>query len=130
MSIVLEKAKELGMLIAESDEIKAFQLAEKIFMSNEEAQKLLSEYEQKRVDITNQMRQPGLTPEKLGELRGEIQESMLSIKENEIVNQYIETKTTFNQLINRINSIISYCIKGDDEGGCSSGSCSSCKGCH
>ena len=129
MSEILEKARELGTMIAESEEIQAYSAAEAVFLADEEAQKLLADYEQHRTDVANQMRDAEMTPEKLRAFQEEIRSGMDDLMKNVVVKNYLETKSAFSQLVNQVNSVIAYCIKGEEESGCS-GSCSTCGGCH
>lgn len=128
MSAILEKANELGKMLANSNELKHFQAMEAVFYSDEEAQKVFAEYEKKREEIGNQMRETDLSPEALRSFQEKLQECMADLTANKVVNDYLEAKSAFNQIITQVNSIISYCIQGE-ESGCS-GNCSSCGGCH
>ena len=49
--------------------------------------------------------------------------------QNENIKAYLDANSAFSNMINQVNSIIGYFVKGGDEGGCS-GNCSSCGGCH
>lgn len=128
MSAILEKANELGKMLANSNELKHFQAMEAVFYSDEEAQKVFAEYEKKREEIGNQMRETDLSPEALRSFQEKLQDCMAKLTANKVVNDYLEAKSAFNQIITQVNSIISYCIQGE-ESGCS-GNCSSCGGCH
>lgn len=130
MSTIVQKARELGMLIAQSEEIKRFHAAEEKHNADPEAQRLLAQYQKKRADITDRMRGGQMTPETMKGFQAEIKAAMDELTENDVVREYLEAKGAFNQLVTQVNSVISYCIKGEEseEGGCS-GSCEGCHGC-
>ncbi len=128
MSEILEKAKELGTMLAESNELKHFRAMETVFYSDAEAQKALNHYQEKRDEITGKMREQEMSPEALRAFQEELQACMAELTKNKVVNDYLEAKSAFNQIVTQVNGIISYCIEGE-ESGCG-GSCSSCSGCH
>jgi len=131
---ILELAQKLGQAIAESEEIQAFHEMEKIFNSDEEAQRVMNEYEAERAAMTVKAKEGGMTPENLQLFQSEMKKSMDKLMANATVREYLEAKSNFNDIVKKVNAIISYCIQGEDEemaaeGGCS-GNCSSCGGCH
>ncbi len=128
MNEILEKAKELGQLLAESNELKHFKALETVFYGDEKAQEVLDHYQTRRDEITKKMHESDMTPEALRGFQEELRSCMALLTENKVVNDYLEAKSKFNQLITQVNSIISFCVEGEQEG--CSGSCSSCSGCH
>lgn len=134
MNDIYEMAQKLGQAIAESEEVKTFQEMEKIFYEDEQAQKVMNEYEAERSKMTVKAKETGMTPESLKLFQTEMKKSMDKLMANKTVKEYLEAKSNFNEIIQKVNSIISFCIKGEEqelaaEGGCS-GNCGSCSGCH
>lgn len=134
MNEILEMAQSLGQAIADSEEIKVFHEMEKIFYEDEEAQRVMQEYEDSRARMTVKAKETGMTPESLALFQKEMKESMDKLMANKTVKEYLEAKSNFNEIIKRVNAIISFCIQGEEqdlasEGGCS-GNCGSCGGCH
>ena len=134
MNEILELAQKLGQAIADSDEIRTFHEMEKIFFGDEEAQRVMEEYEKERAAMTVKAKEGGMTPENLQLFQTEMKKSMDKLMANATVREYLEAKSTFNDIIKKVNSIISFCIQGENEemaaeGGCS-GNCGSCGGCH
>lgn len=129
MSEILEKARELGTMMAESNELKHFRAMEAVFYSDEEAQKVLNHYQARREEITAKMRETEMSPEALRSFQEELQGCMAELTANKVVNDYLEAKSAFNKVVTQVNSIISYCIEGEEESGCG-GNCSGCSGCH
>lgn len=134
MNEILEMAQSLGQAIADSEEIKVFREMEKIYYEDEEAQRVMQEYEDSRAKMTVKAKETGMTPESLALFQKEMKSSMDKLMANKTVKEYLEAKSNFNEIIKRVNAIISFCIQGEEqdlasEGGCS-GNCSSCGGCH
>ena len=134
MNEILEMAQKLGQAIADSEEIKVFREMEKIFNEDTEAQRVMNEYEAERAKMTVKAKETGMTPESLQLFQSEMKKSMDKLMANKTVKEYLEAKSNFNDIIKKVNSIISFCIQGEDqelasEGGCS-GNCGSCGGCH
>ena len=134
MKEILELAQKLGEKIAESEEIKTFREMEKIYFEDETAQEVMKTYEAERAQMTIKAKETGMTPETLQMFQSQMKESMDKLMANATVREYLEAKSNFNEIVQKVNSIISFCIQGEDqemaaEGGCS-GNCSSCGGCH
>lgn len=133
MKEILELAQQLGQAIADSEEIKTFREMEKIFYGDEEAQRVMDAYEKERAAMTVKAKEGGMTPENLQLFQSEMKKSMDKLMANSTVREYLEAKSNFNDIVKKVNSIISFCIQGDEElageGSCS-GNCSSCGGCH
>ncbi len=134
MKEILDLAQELGQKIADSEETKTFREMEKIFYEDENAQNLMKDYEAERASLTVKAKEMEMTPENLKFFQEEMKKSMDKLMGNKTVREYLEAKSNFNNIITKVNSIISFCIQGEEqnlasEGGCS-GNCSSCGGCH
>ena len=134
MNDILEMAQNLGQAIADSEEMKVFHEMEKTFYEDEEAQRVMNEYEAERAKMTVKAKETGMTPESLKLFQSEMKKSMDKLMANKTVKEYLEAKSNFNDIIKKVNSIISFCIQGEEqelasEGGCS-GNCGSCGGCH
>lgn len=136
MKEILELAQKLGEKIAACEEIKAYQEMEKIYFESEEAQNAMREYEEKRAKITVRAKEVGMTPDSLKEFQQEMKSAMDKLMENKTVKEYLEAKAAFNDILTKVNSIISYCVQGEEQdmvagtSGSCSGNCSSCSGCH
>ncbi len=134
MNEILELAQKLGQAIADCEEIKTFQEMEKIYFADEEAQRVMSEYEAERAAMTVKAKDMQMTPDNLQMFQTEMKKSMDKLMANATVREYLEAKSNFNDIMKKVNAIISYCIQGENEemaaeGGCS-GNCGSCGGCH
>lgn len=128
MEEILQKAKELGIMIAESGEFEKLKIAEERQLADPEAQKLMMEYAQKRDELTRKASSADVTKEEFDEIRNQMQAEFEKICVNENIKAYLDANTAFSNMINQVNSIIGYFVKGGESGGCG-GNCSGCSGC-
>ena len=126
---IFQRAKELGMMIAESDDAKALKAAEELHLADDEAQKLMMDYTLRMEKLSEEASKPGITKEELDKLQMDAQAEMIRICQNKNIDRYLEANRKFNNLINQVNGIIAHFVRGEDNGGCG-GSCGSCGKCH
>ena len=125
----LDKAKELGQLLVESDEYKRFKAAESQHLSDSAAQEIMENYNLRRLELAAKMRDCDMDEEQLKEVRAEMVAETNAIMENEVVREYIEAAQDFSELIAQVNAIISHFVKGEDADDCGGGGCGGCHGC-
>ncbi|MBE7047781.1 MAG: YlbF family regulator [Ruminococcaceae bacterium] len=130
MDEILQKAHELGELLAASTELARYQEQEIAFQTDESAQAAVTEYEKKSTQLAEEMRSGSMTPEKLDAFRKQMNENMAELTKNATAREYLEAKSAFNRVITQVNEILGYHIRGEEQDGNCSGHCSSCKGCH
>ena len=126
---ILQRAKELGMMLAESDEAKALKAAEELQMADQEAQKLMMEYSLRMEKLSEEASKPGLTKEEFEKLQMDAQAEMIRICQNKNIDRYLDANRKFTNLINQVNGIIAHFVRGEDSSGCG-GSCAGCNKCH
>ena len=126
---ILERAKELGKMIAESETYKNMKKAEEIQLADPDAQKMLYEYNLKCDELGKRANNPDITKEEFDKLQMDAQAEFMKLCTNDNIKNYLEANREFTNLINQVNSIIAHFVKGEDESACS-GSCAGCSGCH
>lgn len=126
---ILEKARELGMMIAESDEFKKLKETEQAQLADPDAQQMMADYNAKREEFAQIASRDDLTKEDWEKLNMNAQAEFIKLCQNENIKNYLDANQLFQDLISKVNSIIAHFVRGDDDSGCS-GSCSSCSGCH
>ena len=129
MEKILEKAKELGIMISKSKEFEALKEAEAAHMADKEAVQIMMDYSNKQQDIQKRASVPDITKEEMTKLKEEAQAEFAKICENQNIKAYLDASQAFARMIEQVNSIIGYFVKGGDASGCS-GNCSGCSGCH
>ena len=130
MNEIIEKARELGQMIAESDEIKALRGAEELQLADPEAQELMMEYANVREAAAAKAQDPNMTKEGFEEIQKEMELAFHKLMTNGNIKRYIEANNAFKALIDQVNAIIAFYVKGEEQQGSCSGNCSSCGGCH
>ncbi len=126
---ILEKAKELGKMIAECETCKNMKEAEAAQLSDENAQKMMYEYNLKCEEFSKRANNPDITKEEFDKIQMDAQAEFVKLCQNDNIKNYLEANRAFGDLINQVNNIIAYFVKGEEESGCS-GNCSGCHGCH
>ena len=122
---VIEKARELGAMLQESEEMKAYKDAEAAQKADEASQAAMSEFNLNRLNLARDMQNGKISREDAVAKNNEAYEELL--KKAPLIAEYVEKKKVFDDLVNQVNQIINFYITGST-GGCS-GSCSTCGGC-
>ena len=128
---IIEKAQQLGTMIAQSPESLRVSEASDKMNANEEAVELLKTYNENRKKATEKLRGTNPSKEELAEFKAYVQAEFEKAATNELIAEYIEASREFDNMVNQVNAVLSYFITGQEsaEGGCS-GNCSSCSSCH
>ena len=133
---VIEKARELGALLQSEERYIKYQDAKSKNDNDEGLQKLIEEFNFKRVQLNAEMSKSDKNKDKLSELDSEIKSLYGNIMANENMNAFNEAKNEMDKLLSQINMVITMSANGEDPMTCPievsscSGSCSSCSGCH
>ena len=127
---IIEKARELGRLIQEEDSYKKLQDAQKNADADMELQRLIGEFNLKRMSINNEASKKERDQEKLSKLNTEMREAYSQIMSNENMIAYNDAKAAFD-----VVAIVQQSAEGADpetadysQSSCS-GSCATCGGC-
>lgn len=130
MNEIIEKARELGKMLADSDECKALKGAEELQLADPEAQELMMEYANKREELSAKAAAENLTKEDFENIQKEAEEAFNKLLTNANIKRYIEASGAFKTLVDQVNAIIAFYVKGEEQSGGCSGNCASCGGCH
>ena len=125
---ILEKAHELGKMVAECDEFKRLQVADAAQKEDEDAQVLLVAYNYKRSQLMQKASKPDITKDEMLEIKIEIEAEYEKLKKNEKIMEYIDAAEKFNELMGKVNAAVSGYVNPNQEG--CNGDCGSCGGCH
>lgn len=134
MDIIL-KARELGKLIQQEESYIALQAAQTKADADMELQRLIGEFNLKRMAINNEASKKERDQEKLTQLNTEMREAYSQIMSNENMIAYNDAKDKFDVIANRVLAIVQQSAEGADpetadysQSSCS-GSCDTCGGC-
>ncbi len=136
MENAIKAARQLGVEIQKTDAYKNLIAATAANDNDQDLQKLIGDFNLKRVDINQEVTKPDKDNERINKLDAELKELYNSIMENENMKAYNEAKQQVDVMMNQITTLLSMTIAGEDPltcdpapSGCS-GSCSTCGGCH
>ena len=130
MTKIIELAHQLGMEIAESNEIKNLNDTKNAFDSDAELQALMSEYEADRVLLGQEFAKNNdeIDEKAIADLRARIEELTREISKNPIYIAFANAQQDMNKLMADVNAEIKFCITGERDN-CTH-DCSTCSGCH
>ena len=126
MNEIMEKTRELGELIQNSEEMKNVKNAEILQENDDKAQELLKESNMQRMNLARDMQNNKISQEEAIKQNNEAFEKML--EESESIKKYIDAKHEFDSLVNQVNQVLNFYITGQDPN-CTH-NCSTCGGCH
>ena len=122
---ILIKAKELGTMIGNSNEMNEFKRWEENLERDHKARAMLNEYQSFQREMVKAAHE---NSEK--SVLDDIKEKLISkyneINDCEATRNYIESKEKLDNLIKKVNDVLIYSITGEES--CSAHNCSSCSG--
>lgn len=122
---ILDKARELGHMIADSAEMTRLKSSEAGLEADARALGLMDEYKQLQIELVKASREKK-SQEELDTAREKLMQKQLELDNYKTTNEYLEAKTAFDRFMGNINNVITFAITGEE---CSPSKCNSCKGC-
>ena len=126
MDTILEKARELGEAIQQSEEMQRYKAAELKQSQDEEAAELMREYNVKRMNLARDMQNGKIERAEAVKQNTMAFEEM--VEKSETIKEFVAAKKEFDMAIQRMNQMLNYYITGQDPN-CTH-DCSTCGGCH
>lgn len=132
---IIEMARELGKAIQADDRYVAYMLAKQANDEDEQLQNLINAFNLKRMELQMEIGKPDKDNDKVQALNEVIKDTYQTIMSNPKMMVYNSTKESFDELLNKINTIISMSANGLDPdrvdllASACGGNCSSCGGC-
>ena len=128
---ILEKAIELGKLIAESDEVKAAKAAKEKYDSDTSIQAAITEYNAHNKALAEEYKREVKDEDLMNSIKKRIGELYNEIIGSSVYAEYMSAEEGVGQLMSQVNDEINFAVTGErpSESACS-GNCSSCGGCH
>lgn len=131
--MIIEKARELGIALSESQEFQAMNDAQRAMEQDEALMEKLNLFNEKQGRIMELMSSEEGAQAEISLLSAEMEALRTSLIENETFVEMLETQAAFQALMKRVNRAIGICIGAqmddEQEDGCG-GNCSGCHGCH
>lgn len=122
---IQQKAKELGELIAQSQEAERLELANANYNLDAIAQNMVNEYNALQIKYKRMSNK--MSKEEQFQAEAELKELKDSVESNPVVKESIEAQEAFNHLVNEVIEIINYSL-GKDSFKTSSSGCGGCGG--
>jgi cell fate (sporulation/competence/biofilm development) regulator YlbF (YheA/YmcA/DUF963 family) len=122
---ITEKARELGLMMADSKEMKAYNSSEAAMKADDKSNILMKEYKQLQIEMVKVTRENAGT-EAIDEAKIKLLEKQQEINDYEVTNNYLVSKSNLEALMKKVNDIIVFSITGEPT--CSDEQCSSCGG--
>ena len=123
---IFEKTRELGEMIQNCEEMKAYKDAEARQASDEATQEHMKEFYMNRLNLARDMQNGKISREDAIEANNKAFEALC--EKAPLVREYVDAKAKFDAVVNQVNSIINFYITGQT-GDCTH-DCSTCGGCH
>lgn len=134
---VIEKARELGKAIQQSQAYIQMNEARERNDKNMELQEKISNFNLKKIALNREVTRETRDSDKISRLDREMREAYQAVMEDEDMIAYSDAKTKVDELMKKIEFLLATALNGEDpetavipeSTGCS-GNCSSCAGCH
>lgn len=125
-----DKAKELGTMIVDSEEFKNLKVNEAALESDEKSITLMTDYQNIQNELMGAL-QENKESEVINEIRDRFMAKQTEISEYDVTVGFLNARSEFENMMKKVNDIISYVVKGVDgeEDGCGTDGCSGCSGC-
>lgn len=128
--MILDKARELGLALSQSEEFLRMQSARAVMDSNEAVTDALQDYKDKQEELMGLL--SGDEPDRLqvAALSRDVETLQEQLLNSPVFSEAMAAQNDFQQLMTKVNREIAACIGiQTEESGCG-GSCASCSGCH
>lgn len=128
--MILEKARDLGVALSQSQEFIRMQSARAVLDANDVVTGALNDFQSKQDQLMELL--SGENPDRLqvAALSRDVETLQEQLVQNPIFSEAMEAQNAFSQLMTQVNREISTCIGLQREESSCGGSCSGCSGCH
>ena len=134
---IVEKARQLGEALCNSEEYKTLKEKELQADNDEEAARLINAYEQGKSEILEMMGAHHMDAESMARVSETMRNLQLQMRSCESIASLHDAQRAFSRLMYMVNNIISFYTDEDLDGAnnmeghpsCGEEGCSACKGC-
>lgn len=129
--MILEKARELGLALSETEEFQNMVATRVALETNEFVSKTLQEFKDKQEELVNLLSTEDADRLQIAALSRDVEALQEQLTENPVFSGAMQAQNAFQVLMNQINQEIGACIGmpvSDEDAACS-GSCDGCSGC-
>ena len=126
--MILDKARELGIALSESEEFIQMRQARVLLDADSEVTDTLAQFKDKQGELVAQLSSENADKLLVAALSREVELLQTQLMENPIFSGAIEAQNAFQLLMSEVNKEIGACI-GIETEAASDGCCGSCEGC-
>ena len=128
MEKIIEKAKELGALLENSEIVRKQRAAKKDFDNDTELQDLIGAFNMAKMSLMNESNKDTPDNEKVEQFRQQTTEAYEKVMQHPVMERLNDAEIALEGLLNQVNSILQQSVTGE-QGGCTH-NCATCGGCH
>lgn len=128
--MILEKARDLGLALSETQEFLRMQSARAVLDANETVTSTLQDYQQKQEQLLDLLSSDNPERLQVSALSRDVETLQEQLLSNPVFSEAMEAQNAFSQLMAQVNREISACIGVQQSEESCGGSCSGCSGCH
>ena len=125
---IIEKAKELGLLLKDSEIVKEYVAAKTVYEQDRTIQELLGQFNLHKMSMAMLSKQDHPDEERIADHEKQLEDVYNKIMQTDLMLDFQQKSEKVDSIISNINSIINLYISGGSANGCT-GSCSTCSGC-
>lgn len=131
---IIETARQLGAAIQQDDAFKRYIVAMQANDNSKELQDLIGEFNLLRMQLDSELSKEEKEDSKVAETNEKLRALYSQIMQHELMVEYNAAKTELDGIMNKVQTLLSKTISGEDPMTCDvngcSGNCSGCGGCH
>lgn len=122
---ITEKARELGLLMANSKEMEAYKNSEAAMQSDVKSTTLMSEYKKLQIELVKKTKE-NASSEAINEAKQQLLDKQKEINDYSVTFDFLTAKANLEALMKKVNDIIIFSITGEPT--CSDDKCKTCGG--
>lgn len=122
---IIAKARELGLLIAESPEMDRLTKAEEAVERDDKSKMLLKDYKLLQIEVVRATKE-GREKSVIDSIKDRLKAKQEEINKYPPTLEYLESKSSFDSFMKSINDVIIHAVTGEEP--CSPNKCGSCSG--
>lgn len=123
---VIDKARELALLIIETEEYKKLKETEAAFETDKKSAELMNEYQTMQNNMLEELKKDA--PEKdVNAIKEKLMDKQKEINEYDVTKEFLLARSGFEAMMQQVNEVIAYVVNGE-ESSCSPNQCASCGG--
>ncbi|MDF2987066.1 MAG: hypothetical protein K0R50_2576 [Eubacterium sp.] len=122
---ITEKARELGLMLANSKEMELYKNSEAAMQSDSKSTTLMNEYKQLQIEMVKRTRE-NAAAEVIEEAKQKLLAKQKEINEYSTTFEFLSAKANLEALMKKVNDIIVFSITGEPT--CTDDKCKTCGG--